>query len=390
MSYDHDVIIMGLGGMGSATTYHLARRGYRVLGLDAYHRGHTHGSSHGRSRIIREAYREGAEYVPLVQRAYDLWHELEEESGRKLLTITGGLIISQQESSAIKGMIRSAQHYNLAYEELSGEEVANRFPGFRLGEDLVAVFEPRAGFLAPEACMSAHLDLAAGHGASLRHGEPVHRWEAGEDVVRAVTDRGVYEAEALVVTAGPWAGEVLADLNLPLSVERVVNVHFEPLQPDLFVPDRCPVYSLRVPEGHYYGLPSLPDQGVKFGRHDGGQECTPATIRREVDPAEVAMLRGVLDRYLPGAAGPVKWTLTCMYTMTPDEDFVIDRHPEHDRVVYGCGFSGHGFKFTNVVGEVLADLATEGETQRPVEFLSASRFLSRAPNVKYEGSDTAQ
>jgi sarcosine oxidase len=373
-SQGYDVIIVGLGGMGSAAAYHLARRGCRVLGLDAYHRGHTQGSSHGRSRIISEAYREGAEYVPLVQRAYDLWRELEEESGRSLLTITGRLVIGEQESSAVQGAIRSAQQYNLACERLSGEEVADRFSGFRLGEDLVAVFDPRGGILEPEACVGAHLHLAAGHGAFQRHSEPVRRWEEVEDVVRVETDRGVYEAETLVVTAGPWASELLADLRLPLSVERVVNVHFEPSRPELFALGRCPVYMLQVPEGTYYGFPSLPEQGVKFGRHDGGEKCTPDTIRREVDPAEVAMLREVLDRYLPGASGSVKWTLTCMYTMTPDEHFVIDRHPEHDRVVYACGFSGHGFKFSSVVGEILADLALKGETKHQIGFLSASRF----------------
>lgn len=370
----HDVIIVGLGGMGSATAYHLAKRGYRVLGLDAHPRGHTQGSSHGQSRTIREAYREGPEYVPLVQRAYDLWRELEEESGRNLLTITGMLTISERGSGAIEGVVRSARRYDIAYEELTGEEVANRFPGFRLGENLMAVLEPGAGILVPEACVEAHLDLAASHDADLRHDEPVLRWEADESVVRVETNRGTYETEALVVTAGPWASDLLASLGIPLSVERVVNAFFEPSNPDQVMLGRCPTYSLRVTEGAYYGFPSLPDHGVKLGRHDGRQRCTPDTVRREVSSEEVAMFREVLERYLPGAAGPVKRTLTCMYTMTPDEHFVVDRHAEHGRVVYGCGFSGHGFKFASVIGEVLADLATEGETRHPVGFMSASRF----------------
>ena len=155
-------------------------------------------------------------------------------------------------------------------------------------------------------------------------------------------------------------------------MQRVVNVHFEPERPERF--ERCPVYLLQVPEGDYYGMPVRPGQGLKFGRHDGGERCTPQTIRREVDESEVVALRTVLDRYLPGASGPVKWTLTCMYTNTPDAHFILDRHPEHAQVVYGCGFSGHGFKFSSVIGEVLADLATDGATKHDIGFLSAARF----------------
>ncbi len=373
MSNDYDVIVIGLGAMGSAAAYHLAGRGQRVLGLDAYARLHTRGSSHGRSRIIRQVYKEAAEYVPLVQRAYDLWRDLEQESGRALLTTTGGLTIGERGGAAAEGMARSAQQHNLPYEELSSEEVAARFPAFDLPDGLMAVFDPMAGILAPEECVAAHLDLALEHGAELHHEEPVRRWEADETGVQVETGAGVYEAKRLVVTTGPWAGDLLSDLPLPLSVERVVNVHFEPTKPELFAPDGCPVYALSVPEGAYYGFPALPGQGVKIGRHDGGEPCTPRTIRREVDSSEIGMLKSALDRYLPGAAGPVKWSLTCMYTNTPDGHFVVDRHPEHDRVSYACGFSGHGFKFASVMGEVLADLAMHGKTEHPIDFLSASR-----------------
>ena len=372
----YDVIVIGLGGMGSAAAYHLAHRGRRVLGLDAHPRGHTQGSSHGRSRIIREAYYEAPDYVPLVQRAYALWRALEAESGRSLLTITGGLNVGQSDGEFVRGALASARQHGLAHESLTPEEVAARFPAFRLADDLVAVYEPNAGFLAPEDCVGAHLDLATRHGAELRHAEPARAWSADGGEVRVETDQSAYVGERLVIAAGPWADEQLADLNLPLSVQRVVNVHFEPTRPELFGPDRCPVHIWEVPEGHYYGIPALPDQGVKFGRHDLGEICTPHTIRREVDPDEIEALRAVLDRYLPGAAGAVKWTLTCMYTNTPDRHFVIDRHPRHDRVVYACGFSGHGFKFSSAVGEILADLALGGTTRHPIGFLSAARLQS--------------
>lgn len=372
----YEAIVLGLGAMGSATAYHLARRGHRVLGLDAHPRGHTLGSSHGRSRIIREAYFEAPQYVPLVQRAYTLWQELEQASGRDLLTITGGLNVGTPDSEFITGALTSARQHNLPYELLSAGDVPARFPGFRPTADLVAVYEPHAGILDPEACVGAHLDLAARHGADLRHGEPALRWTADGAGVRVETADGAYTAERLAIAAGPWAGEVLAELGLPLRVQRVVNVHFAPVQPDLFAPERCPVYLWQVPEGDYYGFPALPGQGVKFGRHDTGERCTPHTIRRTVDDTEVAALRAILDRYMPGAAGAVRSTLTCMYTNTPDRHFVLDRHPAHAQVVYGCGFSGHGFKFSSVIGEVLADLALDGATRHDIGFLAATRFTT--------------
>lgn len=378
MTATYDVIVLGLGAMGSAAAAHLAGRGQRVLGLDAHTRGHTKGSSHGRSRIIREAYYEAPQYVPLVQRAYVLWRELEEATGRQLLTITGGLSIGRPDGEIVAGAVQSAQLHALPYERLSAEEVTARFPGFRPVADMVGVYEPRAGILQPEACAGAHLDVAARCGVELRHEEPVTRWRADGDGVRVETARDTYRADRLVIAAGPWSAEVLADLGLPLEVERIVNVHFEPARPDLFGPEACPVYLLEVPEGHYYGFPSLPEQGLKFGRH-GGEVCTPGTIRRAIGEDEVALLRRVLDRYVPGAASAVKWALTCMYTNTPDRHFILDRHPAYPaQVVYGCGFSGHGFKFASVIGEVLADLAIEGATRHDIGFLSARRFAAPA------------
>ncbi|MGN6362631.1 MAG: N-methyl-L-tryptophan oxidase [Thermomicrobiales bacterium] len=374
MSSAYDAIVLGLGAMGSATAYHLARRGARVLGLDAFPRGHTQGASHGRSRIIREAYFEAPEYVPLVQRAYHLWRELEAESGQALLTLTGGLNLGAPDSELVTGALASARQHQLPYEYLTAADVTARFPGFRPPEGAVAVYEPNAGILAPEACVGAHLDLAMRYGAVLQFTEPVRHWSADGAGVRVDTAQCTYQAARLVIAAGPWSAAVLAGLGLPLTVQRIVNVHFAPAEPDRFAPGRCPIYILSVPEGEYYGFPALPGQGVKFGRHDTGEVCTPATIRRTVGADEVAALRAVLDRYLPGAGGDALWTLTCMYTNTPDRHFILDRHPAHEQVVYGCGFSGHGFKFSSVIGEILADLALDGTTKHPIGFLSAARF----------------
>lgn len=376
MASTYDAIVVGLGGMGSATAAHLARRGHRVLGLDANERLHALGSSHGDGRIIREAYFEAPQYVPLVQRAYQLWRELEADAGRDLLTITGGLNFGTPDSEFVSGTIASGQEHGLPYEVLDPRQVAERFPGFQLSDDLIGVYEPNAGILKPEICVAAHLDLATRHGADLRFGHAVRSWSADGDGVRVETAGETVHADRLIIAAGPWAGDVLRDLGLPLEVWRIVNVHFESTQPDRFALEHNPVYLFQVPEGDYYGFPHVAGQGVKLGRHDIGDVCTPETIRRDVDEDEIAMLRDVLDRYLPGASGPVIKTLTCMYTNTPDRHFILDRVPGHENVVYGCGFSGHGFKFASAIGEVLAEMAMDGGTRHDVGFLSASRFVS--------------
>ena len=374
----YDVIVLGLGAMGSAAAFHVAQRGRRVLGLDAYEPGHTRGASHGRTRAIREAHFEAPEYVPLVQRAYALWRDLEAASGRRLLTITGGLSIGPPDSPLVRGVLTAARAHGLAHDYLTPAEMAVRFPGFRLTDDLVAVREANAGILEQEACIAAHLELAGRHGADMRHAEPVLRWLADGAGVRVETARGTYMAEELVVTAGPWAGEVLAELSLPLTNWRVVSVQFKSMRPELFQVERCPQYFWAVPEGIYGGFPWLPGEGLKIGRHDTGEVCTTSSVRRQVDDSEVEALRAVLDRYMPGAAGPVQGASTCLYTNAPDRHFIVDRHPTHPQVLYACGFSGHGFKFASVMGEVLADLALDGATRHPIGFLSAARLSAPA------------
>jgi sarcosine oxidase len=370
-----DVIVIGLGGMGSSTAAHLAQRGASVIGFDAFEPGHANGSSHGESRIIRKAYFESPDYVPMLNRAYELWEELQHESGQNLLTINGGLNIGSVDSGFVAGSTRSAREFGLNVEELDAAEVNARFPGFQLPDSLVALYDPSAGFLRPEACVAAHLDRAKLHGARLHFNSPVIEWGSNGDgvFVRTSTDR--YSAGRLVITAGPWSKSLISGWDAPLEVWRIVNVHFDSTRADLFAQEHCPIFLMEVPEGHYYGFPALPGQGVKIGRHDIGVVCTPETIDREVRSDEVAMLRDVLDKYMPGASGPVKWSLTCMYSNTPDFHFVLDHHPAFSNVMIGCGFSGHGFKFASVIGEVLSELALDGSSRLDIGFLSAERFV---------------
>ncbi len=374
----YDVIVAGLGGMGSATAYQLAGRGQRVLGLEKFSPAHDKGSSHGRSRIIRQAYFEDPSYVPLLLRAYELWERLERETGQELMTLTGGLMIGRREGELVSGSVESAEEYGLPYELLDAGEIKDRFPPFSSDPETVALYEERAGFVRPEETVKAHLDRAASLGADLRFEEPVLSWEASEGGVRVETPEGTYEAERLVISPGAWAPQLLADLDLPLEVERQVMYWFEPtsgLEP--FLPHRFPIFIWEPDDGNmFYGFPAQDDdRGVKaaFFRA-GGVPTTPETIDREVHPEEIDFIRGYLAEHVPELAGYCLDARACMYTNTPDEHFVISSHPDHSQVVIACGFSGHGYKFCSVVGEILADLATEGSTRHPIDLFSPARL----------------
>jgi sarcosine oxidase len=374
----HDVIIAGLGGMGSAAAYQLAARGQRVLGLEKFSPAHDKGSSHGRSRIIRQAYFEGAEYVPLLLRAYELWEQLERETGQELMTLTGGLMIGREDGELVSGSVKSADEHGLPYQMLDDAEIRRRFPAYAPGPETVALYEENAGFVRPEETVKAHLDLADSLGADLRFGEPVLSWEASEDRVRVETPVGSYEAERLVVSPGAWAPKLLGDLDLPLEVIRQVMFWYEPtnsLEP--FLPDRFPIFIWEPDDGNmFYGFPAQDDdRGVKaaFFRA-GGVPTSPETIDREVQEEEIGFLRGYLAEHIPELAGRCLDARACMYTNTPDEHFVISVHPEHPRIVIACGFSGHGYKFCSVVGEILADLATDGSTRHPIDLFSPARL----------------
>ena len=374
----YDVIIAGLGGMGSAAAYHLARRGKRVLGLERHAPAHDKGSSHGESRIIRQAYFEGAEYVPLLFRAYDLWEDLERETGEDLMTLCGGLFIGPEDGELVSGSAASADAQGLPYEILDSTELKRRFPVFEPGPETVALFEKRAGFVRPERTVRAHLDLAASLGADLRFGERVLSWEATGSGVRVRTEGGAHEAERLVVAAGAWAGELLSDLGLPLEVTRQILFWFRPTGGvEAFAPERLPIWIYEPDDGNmFYSFPAVDGADTlkaAFFRADG-TPADPETIDREVHEDEVDFIRRYLGRHVPAMDGELVAARTCMYTNTPDQHFVVSAHPEHPQVIVAAGFSGHGYKFCSVIGEVLADLATTGETGHPIDLFSPERL----------------
>ena len=363
MSSRFDVIIVGLGAMGSAAAYHLARCGKRILGLDRFAPPHAFGSSHGQTRIIREAYFEHPLYVPLVQRAYELWMELERQVGRTLFRATGGLMLGKPDGPVVAGAKRSAKDHSLQHKVFSAAEVRTRFPALQPTDEMLAVWEPRAGILFPETCIEAHLTMARKQGADLRTDEPAVSWEGEGGGVRVVTSKGAYQANQLVLTAGSWIQSLLRDLQLPLVVERQVQFWFEPKLPLQFQPERCPIHVWEHERGRFfYGFPDL-GGGVKVACHHEGEMVSPDSIDREVRAEEVEAMRAVVRQFLPDADGPLRSAVVCMYTNTPDGHFFIDRHPAHPQVLIASPCSGHGFKFSSVMGEVMADLLTDGQTQ---------------------------
>lgn len=361
--------------MGSAAAWQLARRGLRVLGLDRHAPPHFLGSSHGRTRIIREAYFEHPLYVPLVQRAYELWAELERAAGRPLMRITGGLMIGGRDSGVFAGAVRSAREHALPHQELTAGEVQRRFPGLAPAENMAAVLEPRAGMLFPEACVEALQQEARAAGAVLEHEEPVTSWEAGRAGVTVTTPRARYEAGHLVLSAGPWMARLVAPMELPLQVERQLSHWFEPMPPtDAFAAPRCPVTIWETAPGRvFYTLPDA-GQGLKAGIHHDGAVVDPETVDREPRPEDEARIRALLARFMPTANGRLLDARVCLYTNTPDQHFVIDRHPEHPRVIVASPCSGHGFKFGAAIGEVLADLVTDGRSAFDLSPFRLGRF----------------
>jgi len=376
MRADYDAIVVGLGAMGSAAAYQLAAHGLRVLGLDAHGPGHTLGSSHGESRIIRMAYMEHPDYVPLLQRAYELWREVESQAGVELLRQTGGLFVGPLEGHVVGGSLRSARQHDLSYELLDGAQVRRRYPALHPGPDDVALFEATAGVLFPERCIEAHLRLATEHGAAMRHHEPVRSWEATSGGVAVLTDEARYVANRVVFTAGAWIGKLLADLRLSLKPERQTVWWLHPRErSELFDPARFPIYIWEVSaDRSFYGFPHLEWPGVKVGRHHSGEYGDPDTISREVVAADELAVRAFVRRHIPALDGDVASAVVCLYTNTPDEHFLVDRHPEHPSVIYASACSGHGFKFASVIGEVVADLVTTGSATPAADFLRAERL----------------
>lgn len=384
----YDVLILGLGGMGSATAYQVASRGRRVLGLEQFTAAHDRGSSHGRTRVIRQSYYEDPAYVPLLLRAYDLWRQIERETGADLLHEVGGLMLGAESGDVVRGSLRSARTHGLEHELLDAREIRRRFPVLNPSADTVALYEKKAGYLRPEESVRAHLTRAAALGADLRFEETVLGWEPKGSGVRVVTTKGAYEADRLVLSPGPWAPTVLADLRLPLVVERQVLYWFEPdggIGP--FQPDRFPIYLWEAEGGLVpYGFPATdgPDGGVKaaYYRAPVEEPCTPGTIDRTVRAAETEHLRATLRERIPALAGRCLHATTCLYTNTPDKAFVLTVHPTSPQVSLACGFSGHGFKFCSVVGEIMADLALDGGTRHDIGLFRLDRLKPGPGSVR--------
>lgn len=362
----YNAIVLGLGAVGSATLCQLAQRGWRVLGLEQFSAGHSFGSSHGDSRIIRETYFEHPLYVPLVQRAHDLWRELEGRSGAALMTISGGLMIGPPDGTVVTGTLRSATEHRLPHELLTAGATRDRFPAFRLADGLVAVLDPRAGYLDPEGCNKAHIDVAREAGAEPRFNEPVHEWMPDGEGVRVKTSNGTYLADRLVIAGGAWSAALLSELQLPLTVERQAVFWLDPgTKAEQYSGEQFPIYAYEYKPGTIcYGFPRLP-RGVKASiMHDGETSDHPDAVRRTVDESEARPLRNALRPVLPGLAeATIRESGVCIFTNTPDHDFIVDFHPDYPQVLVSSACSGHGFKFASALGEVHADLLTTGSSR---------------------------
>lgn len=371
----YDVIVLGTGGVGSAALYHLARRGLRVLGLDRFPAGHDRGSSHGATRVFRQAYFEHPDYVPLLVRARALWQALSAQAAQPLLHEVGLLQVGPAAGQVLAGVRAAAGLHGLAIDNLSAGQAMQRFPAFRIPGHWEAVFEAGAGYLDVEDCVRAHLQAARQAGAVTLDHVTVRRWDTvGSAAVEVECDIGSFRAARLVVTAGAWAGDLLADLGLRLQVLRKPTYWYPADDAALQVDRGCPTWLFETPEGVFYGFPQVDALGVKTARHSGGEVLAdPLQLDRSLDRAEQASVEAFLARHLPGCGRPHLQHSTCMYTMSQDAHFVVDLHPQHPQVAFAAGLSGHGFKFASVLGEVLADLVMQGHTQLPIAFLSCQR-----------------
>ena len=372
-----DVIVVGLGGIGSAAAFHLAARGARVLGLDRFPIAHDRGSSHGQTRLIRRAYFEHPDYVPLLDRAYALWRDLEARTGRRLLVESGLVLAGPPESDVLAGAIHAAEKHHIPIDRLSAAEGCRRWPQFTLPEDWMAVHEPQAGYLFVEECVAAHAAAAEQAGAVLHTATDVSSWRIEGDGVVVVTDQGEIAADRLVLVPGPWASGLLNIAAVPLVVLRKSLFWYRPAAARVaeFTAGSLPCFAFAKPEGFFYGFPMLDDRGVKIAEHTGGAVVAdPLAVDRSIDPREQQTLDTVIAAHLPQLGNAVADHAACLYTMSPDHHFLIGLHPDHDRVAIAAGFSGHGFKFASVMGEALADLALTGTTPLPLGFLSPTRF----------------
>lgn len=376
MGERYDVIVLGVGTMGAAACRALAERGVRVLGLEARSIPHEGGSHHGQSRLFRMAYYEHPDYVPLLKRAHALWIEMNARAGAEVFRQTGAVFAGPAQGELVAGSLASARLHGLAHQELDAASLRREFGWLRLPESFAGVWEPTAGYVCPELAIMTMARQAMEVGARLQACEAVVRWSATAHGASVETENGVHEAGSLVIAAGAWAGKVMTELGVPLVVTRQAMLWTQPARPEEFGLGRMPCWAVDAPDGHaYYGFP-IDERGVglKSARHWRATAVDPDAVDRRVTAADEEEVRGFLRRHMPGGDGPTLGVRTCLYTNSPDQHFVIGLHPGHANVAVACGFSGHGFKFAPVVGEILADLATQGRTAHPIGLFDVGRF----------------
>jgi sarcosine oxidase len=372
-----DVVVCGLGAMGSAALHQLARRGRRVLGIERFTPGHDRGSSHGQTRIIRLGYFEHPSYVPLLRRAYALWRELEQRCDRQFLHITGIAEIGRPDGALVQGTLASARLHDLRHDVLAAAQAMRRFPTLRLPPDYLTVLQPDGGYVEVETSIAASVALAQACGAEIRSGEGVRGIEPRAGAARVVCDSGTVEAGSVIVTAGPWADRLLPGFPVPLRVTREVVAWFEPLDADSFSAGRFPVFIIESRHGMHYGIPPHGGAGLKVAKHHHRDETVdPERYDRTVSAGDEALIRAAMAEHLPAGNGRLIDAKTCLYTMSPDGHFVIDRLPGSPEVIVASPCSGHGFKFAPVIGEILADLAIGGTTAHDISRFRLARFHS--------------
>ena len=375
LSQEFDCIVIGVGGMGSSTLYNLAKRGRRVLGLEQFDIPHAEGSSHGVNRIIRLAYYEHPSYVPLLRRAYELWSEIESVTGEQLLYKTGSIDTAPSGHEVFEGSLESCLLHDIPHRVLNHAQINEEFPGYKLPPGHMGLLQGDGGFVLSERSIVAYANAAMSTGAEIHAREVVSGWEPDQGGVRVFTDRGEYTAERLVITAGAWTSgmvPILDDLAVP---ERQVLAWLQPIDGSLYTPEVFPVFNAYFDEGRYYGFPVHGIPGFKVGRYHHLEEVIdPDFAIKTVDSEDEAVLRSAVERYFPKANGTTMTLKTCMFTNTPDEHFIVDLLPANSQVVVAAGFSGHGFKFASVIGEILADLAINGETEHNIDLLKIDRF----------------
>jgi sarcosine oxidase len=408
MNEVYDVIVVGIGSMGSAATYELARRGKNVLGLEQHSIPNSQGSHHGSNRIIRLAYFEHPSYIPLLQRSYELWRELEEAESKtgmlqgKLLHITGSLDCGPNDGTCVSNSAASCRQHNIPHEVLTGKQVRERFPGYQLPDDYSACWQADGGFLDTNKCISSFVAAAQRLGATVHAHQQVLDWTIskdaqGQQVVTVHTRKGVFRARKLCLTAGAWGDKLVREMKPHLTVERQVLGWFQPVQPadeQAFMPAQFPVFNLETPSGHYYGFPIYDVPGVKIGKFNHLYERIDPDNKnaKAATDTDEKVLREAMTDFFPKADGSLMGMHACMFTNTADEHFVVDFHPDHDQsVVMAFGFSGHGFKFASVIGEILADLCVKGSTQHDIAFFNYARLakLRISPPAKLHGNHIA-